>query len=149
MCNERKKLCLRSVFIVSSEYSFLSTFLIVCWGLVRLVTVAVARVFSCVYFHQLLAPNPLQTITVIQRKYVVTRKRWRIWKESYLHFLLQMISPNISWSIVLELWTTLYKIVKNAGFGNINWKQFKFFAAIWLPWFHISESTVRMSYAFR
>jgi hypothetical protein len=42
-----------------------------------------------------------------KRKNVVPRKRWRIWNLRYLYFLLQMISPTTSLSIVLEFWITL------------------------------------------
>jgi hypothetical protein len=43
-----------------------------------------------------------------QCKSVVTRKRWRIWKKSYLHSLLKYSPQTISLSVIPELWTSLY-----------------------------------------
>jgi hypothetical protein len=69
--NERQKLCTsKHVSIVTSEYSFEYTFLIVWWGLVRVVTVTNSGVCSLCYnylhFHELLAGNSLQRITTVQ-----------------------------------------------------------------------------------
>jgi hypothetical protein len=98
----------------STRPFFLINFLFVWWGLFTGTTIRVWRLrFNYLYFHELSARSPLQTITTLERQHqhknVVTRKRWRIWKrKSCLHFLLQMIFPTTSLRTVLQLWIILY-----------------------------------------
>jgi hypothetical protein len=58
----------RNILFVTSEYPLLSAFLIVCWGLVRLVVILLSKsadCFNCLYFRELVR-NHLQMITTIQ-----------------------------------------------------------------------------------
>jgi hypothetical protein len=66
------------------------------------------------YFHELLAWIPLQMITIIHSIINVKMLSLRNGEKSgksYLHFLLQMISPALSLCTMLELLTTLYNIM--------------------------------------